>query len=88
MPQKPAVAAGERFDRDAGLQYLNARYYDPELGRFIQPDWRQAQVALIPRSRTVSRHPARTFAPPVLVLQPWSDRGISLPPIPRKSCQP
>ncbi|NOX72567.1 MAG: RHS repeat-associated core domain-containing protein [Alphaproteobacteria bacterium] len=33
------MAAGERFDSDAGLQYLNARYYDPELGRFIQPDW-------------------------------------------------
>jgi RHS repeat-associated protein len=30
---------GERFDPDAGLQYLNARYYDPELGLFIQPDW-------------------------------------------------
>ncbi|AVW92989.1 RHS repeat domain-containing protein [Celeribacter baekdonensis] len=30
---------GERFDADAGLQYLNARYYDPRLGLFIQPDW-------------------------------------------------
>ncbi len=30
---------GERFDADAGLQYLNARYYDPRLGMFIQPDW-------------------------------------------------
>jgi len=30
---------GERFDADAGLQYLNARYYDPKLGMFIQPDW-------------------------------------------------
>mgnify|MGYP000327235184 FL=1 len=29
----------ERFDADAGLQYLNARYYDPRLGMFIQPDW-------------------------------------------------
>jgi len=29
----------ERFDVDAGLQYLNARYYDPRLGMFIQPDW-------------------------------------------------
>ena len=25
---------GERFDADAGLQYLNARYYDPKLGLF------------------------------------------------------
>ena len=30
---------GERFDADAGLQYLNARYCDPQLGMFIQPDW-------------------------------------------------
>ena len=30
---------GERFDADAGLQYLNARYYDPLLGMFLQPDW-------------------------------------------------
>jgi uncharacterized protein RhaS with RHS repeats len=29
---------GERYDADAGLQYLNARYYDPVLGMFIQPD--------------------------------------------------
>jgi RHS repeat-associated protein len=29
----------ERFDADAGLQYLNARYYDPELSLFLQPDW-------------------------------------------------
>jgi len=28
-----------RYDADAGLQFLNARYYDPELGLFIQPDW-------------------------------------------------
>ena len=30
---------GERYDADAGLQYLNARYYDPELILFLQPDW-------------------------------------------------
>jgi RHS repeat-associated protein len=30
---------GERYDADAGLQFLNARYYDPELGFFLQPDW-------------------------------------------------
>jgi len=30
---------GERFDASTGLLYLNARYYDPALGRFIQPDW-------------------------------------------------
>lgn len=30
---------GERYDEVASLQYLNARYYDPELAMFIQPDW-------------------------------------------------
>ena len=29
----------QRFDPETGLQYLNARYYDPLLGRFISPDW-------------------------------------------------
>jgi len=30
---------GERFDSSTGLLFLNARYYDPLLGRFLQPDW-------------------------------------------------
>ena len=30
---------GERFDASTGLLFLNARYYDPDLGRFLQPDW-------------------------------------------------
>jgi RHS repeat-associated protein len=29
---------GERFDHDSGLIYMNARFYDPELGRFASPD--------------------------------------------------
>ncbi|WP_217568752.1 RHS repeat-associated core domain-containing protein [Mesorhizobium sp. GbtcB19] len=29
---------GERFDPETGLLYLNARYMDPVLGRFISPD--------------------------------------------------
>jgi RHS repeat-associated protein len=29
----------ERFDPETGLQYLHARYYDPDLGRFLSPDW-------------------------------------------------
>jgi RHS repeat-associated protein len=28
----------ERFDPETGLQYLNARYHDPLLGRFLTPD--------------------------------------------------
>lgn len=30
---------GETRDVETGLLYLNARYYDPLLARFIQPDW-------------------------------------------------
>ena len=30
---------GQRYDADAGLQYLNARDYDPKLAMFIQSDW-------------------------------------------------
>ena len=29
---------GYYFDIETGLYYLNSRYYDPELGRFISPD--------------------------------------------------
>jgi RHS repeat-associated protein len=30
---------GEREDPEVGLVYLNARYYDPAIGRFISADW-------------------------------------------------
>ena len=29
---------GQRYDHAIGLYLYNARYYDPALGRFIQPD--------------------------------------------------
>ncbi|MDD2237963.1 MAG: hypothetical protein PHG65_12225 [Kiritimatiellae bacterium] len=29
---------GQQLDRETGLYYYNARYYDPDIGRFIQPD--------------------------------------------------
>jgi RHS repeat-associated protein len=34
----PRGFIGERPDPETGLLYLNARYYDPALGRFISPD--------------------------------------------------
>ncbi|WP_426033877.1 RHS repeat-associated core domain-containing protein [Cypionkella sp. TWP1-2-1b2] len=42
---------GERYDGDAGLQYLNARYYDPKLGMFIQPDWWEVTKAGVGTNR-------------------------------------
>jgi len=42
---------GERFDEDAGLQYLNARYYDPELGLFTQADWLEVTNAGVGTNR-------------------------------------
>jgi RHS repeat-associated protein len=39
MAQQDKGFVGERFEAGAGLQYLNARYYDPRLGLFLQPDW-------------------------------------------------
>ena len=29
---------GYYFDSETGLYYLNARYYDPRIGRFLSPD--------------------------------------------------
>jgi RHS repeat-associated protein len=42
---------GERYDGDAGLQYLNARYYDPKLAMFIQPDWWEVTKAGVGTNR-------------------------------------
>ena len=42
---------GERYDAETGLQYLNARYYDPTLGRFIQPDWWEVTQAGVGTNR-------------------------------------
>ncbi len=42
---------GERHEASAGLQYLNARYYDPDLGRFIKPDWWEVTQAGVGTNR-------------------------------------
>lgn len=41
----------ERYDADASLQYLNARYYDPKLGMFLQPDWFEVQTTGVGTNR-------------------------------------
>jgi RHS repeat-associated protein len=42
---------GERYDADTGLQDLNARYYDPELSLFLQPDWFEVTKAGVGTNR-------------------------------------
>lgn len=37
-PASPFRFTGQRQDSSTGLYYYKARYYDPEMGRFIQPD--------------------------------------------------
>lgn len=44
-PDEPKGFIGERTDKEIGLTYLHARYYDAALGRFLQPDWWETQVA-------------------------------------------
>ncbi|MEM9633745.1 MAG: HNH/ENDO VII family nuclease [Pseudomonadota bacterium] len=39
VPRESKGWIGERDDPETGLSYLNARYYDPVLARFISPDW-------------------------------------------------
>ncbi|WP_225026895.1 RHS repeat-associated core domain-containing protein [Xinfangfangia pollutisoli] len=47
---------GERYDADAGLQYLNARYYDPVLGMFVQPDWFEVTMPGVGTNRYAYSH--------------------------------
>ncbi len=34
----PYMFTGRRYDTETGLYYYRARYYDPNIGRFLQPD--------------------------------------------------
>ncbi|WP_168206218.1 RHS repeat-associated core domain-containing protein [Labrenzia sp. PHM005] len=43
VPRESKGWIGERDDPETGLTYLNARYYDPVLARFISPDWFEPQ---------------------------------------------
>ena len=51
VPPEARGFIGERFDAGAGLQYLNAWYYDPKLGMFLQPDWFEVTVPSVGTNR-------------------------------------
>jgi RHS repeat-associated protein len=38
VDEAPFLFTGEQWDRQTGLIYLRARYYDPEIGRFLSQD--------------------------------------------------
>ncbi|MCT4618890.1 MAG: hypothetical protein N4A62_05825 [Marinisporobacter sp.] len=42
--ENPFKYAGEIYDKETGLYYLRARYYDPTIGRFISEDSYEGQV--------------------------------------------
>jgi RHS repeat-associated protein len=44
---------GQVFDAESGLYYYNARYYDPELGRFIQAD---TTISDLPNPQSYNRY--------------------------------
>jgi RHS repeat-associated protein len=72
---------GGRYDADAGLQYLNARYYDPALGQFLQPDWFEVMEAGVGTNRF-----SYSFNDPVnkwdpngnVVESPWDALNVAL----------
>lgn len=51
VPRESKGWIGERDDPETGLTYLNARYYDPVLARFISPDWFEPQEAGVGTNR-------------------------------------
>ncbi|RLJ60744.1 RHS repeat-associated protein [Litoreibacter meonggei] len=62
---------GERYDAGAGLQYLNARYYDPDLGLFLQPDWFEVTQAGVGTNRY-----AYSFNDPVNLKDPLGNDAL------------
>ena len=55
------------------LQYLNARYYDPELSLFLQPDWFEVTKAGVGTNRF-----SYSFNDPVNLSELWHQASCSL----------
>lgn len=71
-PQETKGWIGERFDADASLQYLNARYYDPKLGIFLQPDWYEVMDAGVGTNRF-----GYSFGDPVNKMDPGGNDWVA-----------
>ena len=65
---------GERYDAETGLQFLNARYYDPALGRFLSPDDWDPLLAGVGTNRY-----AYGFNNPINVFDPSGHHGFGTP---------
>ena len=62
----PQKFTGQRLDTDTGLYFYNARYYDPQLGRFTQADTlvqAPADPQTLNRYSYVSNNPVRFVDP-------------------------
>ena len=70
-PEEDQGWIGEYFDKDTGLQYLNARYYDPDLSMFIQPDWLDVREPGVGTNRY-----AYSFNDPVNLSDPNGNHAI------------
>ena len=74
---------GQELDEETGLQYLNARYYDPALGRFISQDpqfWNLPESSLIDPQQQNSYSYARNN--PIVLSDPLGLSSATYNPIP------
>jgi RHS repeat-associated protein len=94
--------AGEQVDGSTGLQYLRARYYDVEVGRFVSRDplaaspyWMQHDFAYASSTPTLSTDPMGLASEGGGALAGWASPplygrarfGDAFPPVSADSCE-
>ena len=67
---------GYRYDIETGLYYLNSRYYDPEIGRFISSD----DISMIPEYAVGVNYNLYSYAygNPIKYLDPNGNAGLMI----------